>query len=307
MLSLLCPGQGSQKPGFMSSWLEIPEYKSKIEEFSEAISLDLVKHGTFSDEDTIRDTAIAQPLIVAASIASASLLTTTNVSAVAGHSVGEVSAAALSGVLTNIDAMKLVDTRAKAMAKAAALGEATSMAAVLGGETETVVAKLSEYGLTAANYNGAGQIVAAGSQANINRLVTEGIEGSKVIPLSVAGAFHTHYMEPAIGELEAFVSSLAISDPNLDLWSNQNGQLVSTGAEFANLLVGQIASSVRWDLCMQSMLSAGVTAVVEVSPAGTLAGLAKRGMPGVEVVALREPKDLEVAQELINRSMKKVS
>jgi len=307
MLSLLCPGQGSQKPGFMSSWLEIPEYKSKIEEFSEAISLDLVKHGTLSDEETIRNTAIAQPLIVAASIASASLLTRTNVSAVAGHSVGEVSAAALAGVLTEVDAMKLVNTRAKAMAKAAAMGEPTGMAAILGGETETVVAKLNELGLTAANYNGAGQIVAAGSKAAIERLVSEGIEGSKVIPLSVAGAFHTQYMEPAVSELEEFVASLAISDPTIDLWSNQNGQLVPTGSEFTNLLVGQVANSVRWDLCMQSMVSAGVTAVVEVSPAGTLAGLAKRGMPGVEVVALKEPKDLEAAQELINRSTKKVS
>lgn len=307
MLSLLCPGQGSQKPGFMSSWLEIPEYKSKIEEFSEAIKLDLVTHGTLSDEDTIRDTAIAQPLIVAASLASTSLLTTTNVSATAGHSVGEVSAAALAGVLTEIDAMKLVDTRAKAMAKAAAFGEPTGMAAILGGETETVVARLNEFRLSAANYNGAGQIVAAGSKANIERLVSEGIEGCKVIPLSVAGAFHTHYMEPAVAELKTFVSSLAISDPTINLWSNQNGQLVSTGKEFANLLVGQVANSVRWDLCMQSMVSDGVTAVIEVSPAGTLAGLAKRGMPGVEVVALREPKDLETAQELINRSTKKVS
>ena len=307
MLSLLCPGQGSQKPGFMSSWLEIPEYKSKIEEFSEVISLDLVKHGTLSDEETIRNTAIAQPLIVAASIASASLLTRTNVSAVAGHSVGEVSAAALAGVLTEVDAMKLVNTRAKAMAKAAAMGEPTGMAAILGGETETVVAKLNELGLTAANYNGAGQIVAAGSKAAIERLVSEGIEGSKVIPLSVAGAFHTQYMEPAVSELEEFVASLAISDPTIDLWSNQNGQLVPTGSAFTNLLVGQVANSVRWDLCMQSMVSAGVTAVVEVSPAGTLAGLAKRGMPGVEVVALKEPKDLEAAQELINRSTKKVS
>ena len=306
MLVILCPGQGSQKPGFMTNWLEIPEYKSKLEEFSEAISLDLIKHGTLSDEETIRDTAIAQPLIVGASIATAALLDTGNVSGAAGHSVGEVAAAAISGVLSETDAMRLVDIRAKSMAKAATSGEVTSMAAILGGEPETVVAKLNELGLSAANYNGAGQIVAAGSKAAIDKLAAEGLEGSKVIPLSVAGAFHTNYMLSAVSELEEFVPNLTISNPSISLWSNQNGQLVDNGQEFVNLLVGQIANSVRWDLCMEAMVNAGVTAVIEVSPAGTLAGLAKRGMPGVEIVALKEPKDLEAAQDLINRSTKKV-
>jgi [acyl-carrier-protein] S-malonyltransferase len=192
------------------------------------------------------------------------------------------------------------------MAKAATSGEVTSMAAILGGEPETVVAKLNELGLSAANYNGAGQIVAAGSKAAIDKLAAEGLEGSKVIPLSVAGAFHTNYMLSAVSELEGFVPNLSVNNPSISLWSNQNGQLVHNGQEFVNLLVGQIANSVRWDLCMEAMVNAGVTAVIEVSPAGTLAGLAKRGMPGVEIVALKEPKDLEAAQDLINRSTKKV-
>ena len=305
MLVILAPGQGSQKPGFMSSWLEIPAFRTKLEEFSDAISLDLIQHGTLSDEETIRGTAIAQPLIVGASIATASLLNTTNVSGVAGHSVGEVSAAAIANVLTDVQAMQLVNVRAKAMAHAAATSEATSMAAVLGGDQGTVIARLTELGLSPANYNGAGQIVAAGSKSGIEKLVAEGPQGSKVIPLSVAGAFHTSYMQPAVSELEAFTSSMEISNPEIKLWSNQNGQLVSDGSEFINLLVGQVANSVRWDLCMEAMVKAGVTAVIEVSPAGTLAGLAKRGMPGVEIVALKEPKDLELAQDLINRSVKK--
>jgi [acyl-carrier-protein] S-malonyltransferase len=306
MLVILAPGQGSQKPGFMSSWLELPVFRSKLEEFSDTISLDLIKHGTLSDEETIRDTAIAQPLIVSASIATAALLDTSNLSGVAGHSVGEVSAAAIANVLSDKEAIKLVNVRAKAMAQAAASSEVTSMAAVLGGEVGTVLARLQELGLSAANYNGAGQIVAAGSKAGIDRLVLEGPQGSKVIPLSVAGAFHTSYMLPAVSELETFTSELEISVPEINLWSNQNGQLVSDGKEFINLLVGQVANSVRWDLCMESMVKAGVTAVIEVSPAGTLAGLAKRGMPGVEIVALKEPKDLEAAQDLLNRSTKKV-
>lgn len=305
MLVILAPGQGSQKPGFMSSWLEIPAFKTKLEEFSDAISLDLIQHGTLSDEETIRDTAIAQPLIVGASIATASLLNTANVSGVAGHSVGEVSAAAIANVLTDVQAMQLVNVRARAMAHAATTSEATSMAAVLGGDQDTVIARLTELGLSPANYNGAGQIVAAGSKSGIEKLLAEGPQGSKVIPLSVAGAFHTSYMQPAVSELQAFTSSISISDPEIKLWSNQNGQLVSDGSEFINLLVGQVANSVRWDLCMDAMVKAGVTAVIEVSPAGTLAGLAKRGMPGVEIVALKEPKDLELAQDLINRSVKK--
>ena len=302
MLVILCPGQGSQKPGFMNSWLELPEYRTTLESMSESISLDLIKHGTLSDEDTIRDTAIAQPLIVAASIATASLLNLASVSGVAGHSVGEVAAAQIAGIINQDQAMQLVNLRAQAMAKAAASSEKTGMAAILGGDVETVLARLNVLGLTPANFNGAGQIVAAGSAEAIQQLVAEGPEGSKVIPLSVAGAFHTPYMQPAVTELGEFVSTLAVRDPSKTLWSNQAGQQVSSGTEFLSLLVGQVANSVRWDLCMEAMVKAGVTAVIEVSPAGTLAGLAKRGMPGVEIVALKEPKDLDAASELISRT-----
>ena len=302
MLAILCPGQGSQKPGFMNPWLELPEYRTTLEAMSDANSLDLIKHGTVSDEESIRDTAIAQPLIVSASIATASLLDLSDVFGVAGHSVGEVAAAQVAGILNQDQAMQLVNLRAQAMAKAAASSEKTSMAAILGGEVETVIARLNELGLSAANYNGAGQIVAAGSADAIQLLVAEGPAGSKVIPLSVAGAFHTKYMEPAVSELSNFVSSLTVEDPTKTIWSNQAGQTVSSGTDFLNLLVGQVANSVRWDLCMEAMFNSGVTAVIEVSPAGTLAGLAKRGMPGVEIVALKEPKDLDAAKDLISRT-----
>lgn len=300
MLVILCPGQGSQKPGFLNEWLELPEYRTQLEEFSETVSVDLIKHGTLSEEETIRDTAIAQPLIVAASIASANLLNLRGVSGVAGHSVGELSAASLAGIISNTEAMQLVNVRAQAMAKAAAASE-QSMAAILGGEQDIVIAKLSELGLSGANYNGAGQIVAAGSKEAIQALVSTPPEGAKVIPLSVAGAFHTSFMAPAVEELDAFTKTLNVSDPQLAIWSNQAGQLVETGSDFINLLVGQVANSVRWDLCMSAMVEAGVTGVIEVSPARTLAGLAKRGMPGVEIVALKSPADIESANNLISR------
>lgn len=305
MLVILCPGQGSQKPGFLNSWLEIPEFKNKIKEYSELISLDLIKHGTMSDIETIKDTSIAQPLIAGASIASASLLDLANLSGVAGHSVGEVSAAAIAGVLTEAEAMQLVSVRSNAMAMAAASSEPTAMAAVLGGEIEVVLARLSEFNLSAANFNGAGQIVAAGAKTDIDTFVAEGLTGSKVIELNVAGAFHTKYMEPAIGTINKFRATLNPQDPNVRLWSNEAGQLVVSGSDYLDLLVRQVANSVRWDLCMASMVEAGVSAVIEVSPAGTLMGLAKRSMPGIEIVALKEPKDLEAAQDLLNRHTKK--
>jgi len=300
MIVLLCPGQGSQKPGFLSEWLEITAFREQFAQLSDAISIDLIKHGTLSDEETIRDTAVAQPLIVASSIGSANLLNLVEISGVAGHSVGEVSAASIAGIISNQSAMQLVNVRAQAMAKAAAASE-QSMAAILGGAEEVVIAKLTALGLSGANFNGAGQIVAAGSKLAIQNLVSSPPEGAKVIPLSVAGAFHTKFMAPAVDELQTFTSSLELQNPEVSIWSNQAGQSVSTGTEFMALLVGQVANSVRWDLCMQAMVSAGVTGVIELCPAGTLAGLAKRGMPGVEIVALKSPADLDSANSLIAR------
>lgn len=300
MIVILCPGQGSQKPGFLNDWLELPAFRTQLTELSDSISMDLIQHGTLSDEETIRDTAVAQPLIVAASIASANLLNLSGVTGAAGHSVGEVSAASISGMLSATDAMKLVNVRAQAMAKAAAASE-QSMAAILGGDQDQVLTKLKEFGLSGANFNGSGQIVAAGSKAAIADLVASPPEMAKVIPLSVAGAFHTSFMEPAVSELEEFTNTLNVADPAMNIWSNQAGQLVTSGTEFIQLLVGQVANSVRWDLCMESMVKAGVTGVIEVSPAGTLSGLAKRGMSGVEIVALKSPADLEAANSLIQR------
>ena len=297
MLVVACPGQGSQTPGFLSPWLELPSFASRIGEMSEAIGLDLAHHGTQSDADTIRDTAIAQPLIVAASIASA-LELGTGFAGVAGHSVGEVAAATIAGMFSVSDGMRLVKKRGDAMAAAASL-EQTSMAAVVGGDEAIVLQKLSEYSLAPANYNGANQIVAAGSAENIARLAADGIEGARVIALQVAGAFHTRYMEPAVDSLREYASQLTVSDPEIKLWSNQAGQVVESGAGYLDLLIGQVANSVRWDLCMNSFTDAGATAMIEVCPAGTLSGIARRAMPGVELLALKTPDQIDAAKALI--------
>jgi [acyl-carrier-protein] S-malonyltransferase len=299
MIAIACPGQGSQKPGFMSSWLELPSYREDIEMMSDVIGLDLIRHGTISDEDTIRNTEIAQPLIVAASIASANLLEIKSADAVVGHSVGEVAAGYVSGILNMEQAIELVNLRGQAMSRAAKTSQETSMAAILGGEQDEIVQHLAKFNLTPANYNGAGQIVAAGLASDIKELIQDPPKMAKVIPLSVSGAFHTKFMQPAVSELEKYTQEIIPQEPKMTIFSNQEGQEIGSGVEYLNLLVGQVASPVRWDLCMKEMSKKGVRAVIELSPAGTLSGLVKRGMELDQIVALREPADLETARNVL--------
>jgi [acyl-carrier-protein] S-malonyltransferase len=297
MLVIVCPGQGSQTPGFFNPWLELPKFAETIETASVASGLDLTTFGTLSDADTIKDTAVAQPLIVSASLASFAALKEAGLSSfagAAGHSVGELAAASIAGVFDVETTMKLVTKRGNEMAKAAAL-ESSSMAAVLGGDQSEVVEWLKAQGLNAANYNGAGQIVAAGAAEKIAHIVANPMTGTRVIQLQVAGAFHTDYMAKAVAELSNFSESLAPKDPKVNLWTNRDGSIIADGSNYLQLLVNQVSNPVRWDLCMSAMIDAGVTALIEVSPAGTLAGLAKRGMPGVETLALKTPDQLDAA------------
>ncbi|AWZ03371.1 MULTISPECIES: ACP S-malonyltransferase [unclassified Streptomyces] len=300
MLVLVAPGQGAQTPGFLTPWLELPGAAARVAGWSDAIGLDLAHYGTKADAEEIRDTAVAQPLLVAAGLLSASALgAPTAFGAVAGHSVGEITAAAYAGVLSDTDALSFVRTRGLGMAEAAAI-TATGMAAVLGGEPDVVVAHLEKLGLTPANVNGAGQIVAAGTMEQIAALEAEKPEGSmKVVALKVAGAFHTHHMAPAVAGLEKAAAALSPADPVLKYVSNKDGQVVTTGADVVARLVGQVANPVRWDLCMETFAELGVTGIIELSPGGTLTGLAKRALKGVPSVALRTPDDLEKAAALV--------
>jgi [acyl-carrier-protein] S-malonyltransferase len=304
VIVVVCPGQGSQTPGFMLPWLDLPAFRSSIEGMQAASGIDLIAHGTVSDADTIRDTSVAQPLIVSAGVATLATLFDANgtvsskISGVAGHSVGEITAAVASGIFTAEQGIKFVKERGDAMALAAGL-EPTSMAAILGGEQSVVEARLAELDLEPANYNGGGQIVAAGAAAAIGELQAEGPTGARVIPLQVAGAFHTRYMAPAVSTLAAYAAGLTVADPITKLWTNAGGRAVDSGTQFVELMVNQVKSPVRWDLCMAAMVEAGVTAMIEVSPAGTLVGLAKRSMPGVETLAIKSPENLDAALALI--------
>lgn len=305
MIVIVCPGQGSQTPGFLDPWLTESSFRDQLTGISDAVGIDLVAHGTVSDADTIRDTAVAQPLIVSAGLLTLSALLADGrrdrIGGIAGHSVGELTAAAGAGVLSETDAVAFVRERGTAMAAAAAQTP-TGMSAVIGADETELLAKLDELGLSPANYNGAGQIVVAGALDALAALSENPPARARVIPLQVAGAFHTRYMAPAVPALEAFASTLATSDPTVPLWTNKDGSLVDSGAEFLRLLVGQVSSPVRWDLCMEAFQAVGVTGIVEVAPAGALVGLAKRGLKGIPSVAIKTPDDLPAAFELIDQA-----
>jgi [acyl-carrier-protein] S-malonyltransferase len=280
----------------LSAWLENPQLRALAEEFSDAIGLDVLRLGTTADADEIKDTANAQPLIVAAGLLSAHALAADGkFSFVAGHSVGEITTAAIAGVLTPIDAMKLVRTRGVEMAKAAAVSP-SGMAAVLGGDRQVVLNAISDLGLTAANDNGGGQIVAAGDLEALAQLAPE---GARVRPLAVAGAFHTSYMHSAVQPLHNFAATISTSDPVTGVLSNKDGEVIQEGREVLDRIVNQISNPVRWDLCMDTLVSLGVTGVIELAPAGTLVGLIKRAAPSIEQFALKSPADLEAARTFI--------
>jgi [acyl-carrier-protein] S-malonyltransferase len=304
MLVITAPGQGAQTPGFLSPWLELPGFAERLAAWSELAGCDLIRCGTTADAEEIRDTAVAQPLLVAAAIAAAEALTGDPVpmkgltAVIAGHSVGELAAGAIAGTISAADAMRLVRVRGQGMAVAAA-AEQTGMTAVLGGNEPEVLASLETFGLTPANVNGAGQIVAAGTLAQLAALAADPPPRTRLRQLSVAGAFHTSHMAPAAEALAATAAQVPASDPGLPLLSNLDGALVRSGQDWLERIVAQVSSPVRWDLCMQAMARLGVTALIELPPAGTLAGLARRALSGVQLLALKTPDDLEAARTML--------
>jgi [acyl-carrier-protein] S-malonyltransferase len=296
VLVLVAPGQGAQTPGFLTPWLELPGLADRLTAWSEVVGLDLITYGTKADADEIRDTAVAQPLLVAAALAAAEALGATP-DLLAGHSVGEFATAALAGVLTPEQALTLVRERAMAMAKAAAVTE-TGMTAVLGGVEAEVLAAIDKHGLTPANVNGAGQIVAGGTLERLAAFKADAPARARLIALSVAGAFHTEHMAPAVEHLRTAAEGIAPADPRVKLLSNADGQVVTDGALLMRRLIDQVSNPVRWDRCMATMADLGVTRMIELLPGGTLTGLAKRGLRGVQTVALKTPDDLDAAREL---------
>ena len=304
VLVLVAPGQGAQTPGFLAPWLEVPGFADRLHRWSAVSGLDLVHYGTEADADAIRDTAVAQPLLVAAGIAAAVALfphpadAFKLVGAASGHSVGEITAAAGAGVISAESALVLVRQRGLRMAEASA-ATPTGMTAVLGGDPDEVLAKIAEHGLTPANINGAGQIVAAGTLEQLAKFQDDPPAASRLRPLAVAGAFHTAHMAPAVDTLRQLATAVTTRDPRTRLISNADGAVVHSGPEVLRRIVAQVSNPVRWDLCMETMRELGVTGILEVPPAGTLTGLAKRALKGVETFALKTPDDLDAARDFV--------
>ena len=300
MLAIIAPGQGSQTPGMLNSWIQDPALKKLIATWSEAIDLDLLHLGTTADADEIKDTANAQPLIVATSLLGAHALGIKKFAVTSGHSVGELTAAALSGAISEIDALRIVRTRGIEMAKAAGTSP-SGMSAILGGDRTEVLAAIAVLNLVAANDNGAGQIVAAGDLQALASLNENPPAGARVRALAVAGAFHTAFMQPAVQPLKDLASSITTHPLSIQVISNKDGQAVTDGSEVLSRIVNQIANPVRWDLCMETMKTMGVTGVIELPPAGTLVGLLKRAASEIETFALKSADDLEAAREFAER------
>jgi [acyl-carrier-protein] S-malonyltransferase len=304
MLVIAAPGQGAQAPGFLAPWLEVPGVRDRIAAWSDLAGCDLIAYGTTAGADEIKDTAVAQPLLVAAGIAAAEVLfgdleqAQRQAGAVAGHSVGELTAGAIAGVLTPEQAIGLVRIRGQAMAQAAAVA-ATGMTAVLGGDEAAVLDAIEAHGLTPANINGAGQVVAAGTVTQLAAFAADPPARARLIPLSVAGAFHTQHMAPAVEALRAAAGDLTAAEPAVTLLSNRDGAAVTSGADWLERIVTQVSAPVRWNMVMASMAGLGATAFIELPPAGTLAGLARRALPDVARVTLKTPDDLEAARSLI--------
>jgi [acyl-carrier-protein] S-malonyltransferase len=305
VLIIVAPGQGAQTPGFLTPWLEDPQFAERLHWLSAVAGLDLAHYGTEADAETIRDTAVAQPLLVGSALVSALALfphpadAFDRIGAVAGHSVGELAAAAGARAISAEQAMVLVRERGKAMAHAAA-ATPTGMTAVLGGDAEEVQAALTQHGLTAANVNAQGQVVAAGTLEQLEALAAAPPARTRLMPLSVAGAFHTEHMAPAVGVLAELAKAVSTHDPRTPLISNRDGQIVHDGRDVVRRIVTQVATPVRWDLCMETMRDLGVTGILEMPPAGTLTGIAKRALPGVETFALKTPDQLDAARDFVD-------
>ena len=296
MLIFTAPGQGAQTPGFLSPWLELPGLAEQLGTWSELAGRDLIRLGTTGSAEEITDTSVAQPLLVAAALAVAALIGEPD--ATAGHSVGELAAGAIAGVLPAEDAIKLTRVRGEAMA-ASCDAVPTGMTAVLGGDEATVLAAVADAGLTPANMNTAGQVVAGGTLEQLAEFAANPPAGARLRPLRVAGAFHTSHMAPAVEALAAAAAGTAVKDPAITLLSNRDGAVVTSGTDWVERIVSQVAYPVRWDKCMATMAALGVSAFIELLPGGTLAGMAKRALPGTEILAIKSPDQLDAARALV--------
>ena len=305
MLALVAPGQGSQSVGMLAPWVVDSKTKDLVQSWSKLVSVDLLKLGQFGTTDEIKSTDIAQLLIFVTSILSSLDLDLRNEKdssiVYAGHSVGEFAAYSLAGAFEVDQALRLVAKRGQAMLAATKVISKTGMSAVLGGSKEEVVSYLREFELIAANINSNGQIIAAGTLENLDRLANTPLKGTRIRPLEVSAAFHTKFMEPAVSQFTEIFKVISVKSPRQIVLSNKNGERVSNSTDITENLIQQVISPVRWDLCQAKMVELGVTGMLELAPGGTLCGIAKKEIPNVETFAIKTPEDIQGANEFIRK------
>ena len=305
MLALVAPGQGSQSVGMLAPWVVDSKTKDLVQSWSKLVSVDLLKLGQFGTTDEIKSTDIAQLLIFITSILSSLDLDLRNEKdssiVYAGHSVGEFAAYSLAGAFEVDQALRLVAKRGQAMLAATKVFSKTGMSAVLGGNKEEVVSYLSEFDLIPANINSNGQIIAAGTLENLDRLANTPLTGTRIRPLEVSAAFHTKFMEPAVSQFTEIFKVISVKSPRQIVLSNKNGERVSNSTDITENLIQQVISPVRWDLCQAKMRELGVTGMLELAPGGTLCGIAKKEIPNVETFAIKTPEDIQGANEFIRK------
>ncbi|MFE7467810.1 ACP S-malonyltransferase [Streptomyces sp. NPDC057499] len=295
------PGQGVQRPGMLDPWLDaVPGAPGLVDDWSRAAGFDLIEAGR--NAELLADTAYAQPLIVATALLSYELLRDRMPLAggevlFAGHSVGELAAASAAGYLGAGDAVALARVRGAAMSAACAAAP-TAMAAVMPtrrdpATDEEIVAAVEAAGLTAANWNGSHQFVAAGPAERIAALVEAPPPGVRVARLAVAGAFHTAAMAPAVVEFARAVGEVRFTEPSSPLLGNADGAVVNSPDELRRRLITQITAPVRWDRCARTIATLAPDAPqIELAPAGPLTRLLQRDRPAAHTVALSTPQEL---------------
>ena len=305
MLAVVAPGQGSQSVGMLSPWVTDSKAKELVESWSSLISIDLLKLGQSGNAEEIKSTDNAQLLIFITSILSSLDLDLENAKAqsiiFAGHSVGEFAAYSLAGAFDPAQALKIVARRGNSMLVAANAFSKTGMSAVLGGDKDEVISYLKEIDLIPANINSNGQIIAAGTIENLNRLANSPLTGTRVRPLEVSAAFHTKYMEPAISQFKEIFNDIKVNFSSQIILSNKYGEVLNNSSEIIENLVNQVISPVRWDLCQAKMVERGVTGMLELAPGGTLCGIAKKEIPSVETFAIKSPEDIKGANDFIRK------
>jgi [acyl-carrier-protein] S-malonyltransferase len=289
----------------LAPWVTDSQTKDLVQSWSKLVSVDLLKLGQFGTADEIKSTDIAQLLIFVTSILSSLDLDLRNEKdssiIYAGHSVGEFAAYSLAGAFEVDQALRLVAKRGQAMLAATKVFSKTGMSAVLGGNKEEVVSYLSEFDLIPANINSNGQIIAAGTLENLDRLANTPLTGTRIRPLEVSAAFHTKFMEPAVSQFTEIFKVISVKSPRQIVLSNKNGERVSNSTDITENLIQQVISPVRWDLCQAKMGELGVTGMLELAPGGTLCGIAKKEIPNVETFAIKSPDDIQGANDFIRK------